>query len=50
MPGTGQVHGVLDLVSVVDELLESPGEEVELLTGELFVRVERLENGQPDLR
>ena len=38
----GDVHGVLDLVSVIDKLLESPGEQVELFTGELLVRVERL--------
>ena len=44
-----EAHCVLDLVSVADELLEAPCEQVELLTGELLVRIERVENGKPDL-
>ena len=44
-----EAHRVLDLVSVADELLEAPCEQIELLAGELLVRVERVENGKPDL-
>ncbi len=44
-----EAHRVVDLVAVADELLETPCEQVELLTGELLIRIERVENGKPDL-
>ena len=42
------MHRVLDLVSVPDELPKAPGEEVELLLGQVLVRVQRFEDGEPD--
>ena len=43
--GPGDLHGVLDLVSMHDELAEAPRSDVELFPGQLFARGQRLEGG-----
>src|SRR5438309_8576320 len=40
---------VLNAVTVPEELLEPPGEEVQLFRGQLLVRIERVEDREPDL-
>ena len=42
------MHRVLDLVSVLDQLPKAPGAEVELFLGQVFVRVQRFEDREAD--
>ena len=42
------LHRVLDLVPVLDQLPEAPGADVELFLGQVFVRVQRFEDREAD--
>lgn len=44
--GPGHLQGVVDLVSMLDELAEAPCSDVELFPRQLFVRAQRLDGGE----
>jgi 3-oxoacyl-[acyl-carrier protein] reductase len=46
--GARDLHGVLDLVAVLDELSEAPGADVELFLGQVLVGVQRFEDRKAD--
>ena len=49
MPRARDLHRLLDPVSVPEELLEAPREQVKLFTRQLVVGIERVEDRKPDL-